>query len=79
MICADSTDMIPTGPSPTTATTSPGSMRARRAPYQAVGALSVSTSAASSLTPSGIATRLPSALGTATACAWLPGSIAPSP
>ncbi|KOG11172.1 hypothetical protein ADK36_37350 [Streptomyces viridochromogenes] len=71
---ADWAAMRPTGPRPMTRTVSPGWMRARRQPYQAVGALSVSTMAASSEMPSGRRTRLTSAWGTARAWAWLPGS-----
>ena len=69
---ANSTPNKPIGPSPTMATRSPGVMSARVTPKCAVASASVSNTAWSSLTPSGIFIRVTSALGTCTYSAWHP-------
>ena len=63
----------PTGPAPTTATTSPGLIRPLRTPIsKPVGRMSESITAASSLTPSGSLCSESSANGTRTYSAWVP-------
>ena len=51
---AHCTAMTPTGPSPTTTTVLPGWIPARTAPMYPVGRMSVSSTASSSETPSGM-------------------------
>ena len=65
--------LSPTGPTPTTATTSPGLVRPLRTPIsKPVGRMSESITAASSLTPLGSLWSEPSASGTRTYSACVP-------
>ena len=63
----------PTGPAPTTATTSPGATRPLRTPIsKPVGRMSESVRPASSLTPPGSLYSELSANGVRTYSAWVP-------
>ena len=72
--CADIVAIKPTGPAPTTATTSPALISARSAPKKPVARMSPTKIACSSLMRDGIFSIVLSAFGTTTYSAWPPPS-----